>query len=175
MRAVELLPHDPAWAERAQEEISMLAAVLGDPLLAAHHIGSTAVSGLHAKPIVDLMVVVTALDALLDHRSAIESLGYRWRGENGLPGRRYFTRDDVDGCRRVHLHVYAEDATDIARHLAFRDHLRADSALAASYDNEKARCQAIHPRDAGAYSACKSGWIAATEARLATVSTNIEE
>lgn len=174
MRTVELLPHDPVWARRAREEAYAIADVLGEDLLSVHHVGSTAVPGMCAKPILDLMAVVTAVEVLHQHRAAIEALGYRWRGENGLPGRRYFTRDDSRGQRQVHLHAYAEGAADIARHLAFRDRLRADPALAAAYESEKSRCRAAHPQDPAAYNACKSGWIAAVEAGMAGSTTTPE-
>src|SRR5690606_8204860 len=91
---VELVPHDPAWARLARVEAVALHAALGDNLLAVHHIGSTAIAGIRAKPIVDLMPVVRAPTLLDASRAALEALGYRWWGELGLAGRRYCTRDD---------------------------------------------------------------------------------
>lgn len=141
--------------------------LIGDALLAVHHIGSTAVPGLPAKPIVDLLAVVTDLAMLDLHRTAMAARGYRWRGENGEPGRRYFTRDDDAGHRCLHLHAYAAGAARIAAHLAFRDRLRAEPLLARDYAEEKARCAALHPLDSAAYTACKAGWIAALTVRSA--------
>lgn len=65
---VELCPHDPAWAETARTEAARLAAVLGDNLLIVHHVGSTAIPGIRAKPIVDLMPVVADLHRLDEAR-----------------------------------------------------------------------------------------------------------
>ena len=163
MRSVELLPHDPAWADKAQAEVASLEAVLGGDLLAVHHIGSTAVTGLPAKPIIDLIAAVPALDVLERHRAELERIGYRWRGENGLPGRRYFTKEDAQGHRQVHLHIYAQGDPEVARHLLFRDRLRADPALANAYAAKKTRCRELHPDDASAYLACKAGWITSVE------------
>jgi GrpB-like predicted nucleotidyltransferase (UPF0157 family) len=89
-------------------------------------------------------------------RPALEGLGWRWRGENGVAGRRYLTRDDpATGERAAHLHVHATGDPMIAWQLAFRDRLRAEPAAAAAYLREKRRCAGLHPDDSGAYAACK--------------------
>ena len=153
---VELLPHDPAWAETAARESDRLATALGSNLLTVYHVGSTAIPGIRAKPIVDLMPVVAGLAALDDAQAGIEALGYRWWGEYGLPGRRYCTLDDpATGKRLVQLHCYAEGSPEIGRHLAFRDYLRAHPQIARAYDADKERCRALHPADSHAYSDCK--------------------
>lgn len=163
---VELVPHDPAWAEAARAEAVVLRDALGDVLLTVHHVGSTAIPDIHAKPILDLMPVVGELAALDGHRAALEGLGYRWLGELGLPGRRYCTKDDpASGKRLVQLHAYEQGAPDIERHLAFRDFLCERPALAAEYDREKQRCQRLHPGDSHAYGDCKSDWIRSVEAQ----------
>ncbi|WP_339933050.1 GrpB family protein [uncultured Brevundimonas sp.] len=158
-RPVALAPHSPHWTIRAAALIAELQAAAPGVLLAVHHVGSTAVPGLRAKPVIDLLGEVGALAGIEAARSALEGLGYRWRGENGAAGRRYFTRDDPDtGVRAVHLHVYAAGDPALAWHLAFRDRLRAEPATAAAYAREKARCAARHPDDSGAYAACKKAW-----------------
>jgi GrpB-like predicted nucleotidyltransferase (UPF0157 family) len=150
---VELWPHDPAWALLAEAERAALFDAIGDVLLVVHHIGSTAVPGIHAKPVVDLMPVVRDLEALDARRDAIERLGYRWWGELGLQGRRYCSKDDpATGKRLAQLHAYAEGADDIARHIAFKDFLLRHPTVAADYDREKLRCQRLHPDDSHAYS-----------------------
>ncbi|CAN4277226.1 GrpB family protein [Pseudoxanthomonas sp. LjRoot125] len=170
---VELLPHDPAWAERAQAEETRLREVLGDILVVVHHIGSTSIPGMPAKPVIDLIPVVRGLSALEAHRAGVEALGYEWCGEFGLPGRRYCRKDDpLTGGRLVQLHAYAEGDREILRHLAFRDFLRRDAALAAEYATEKMRCQRLHPDDSRAYSACKADWIRDVEARALRARTS---
>ena len=160
-RPVELVPYDPQWPVRAEALIAELRAAAPGVFEALHHAGSTAVSGLAAKPVIDLLGTTGQLSQIEAARPALAALGYRWRGENGITGRRYFTRDDPDtGTRRVHLHVHASDDPAVARHLAFRDRLRAEPGLAEAYLAEKRRCAALHPGDSGAYTACKAGWIA---------------
>lgn len=158
-RPVALVPHDPQWSVRAAALIADLQAAAPGVFIALHHVGSTAVPGLNGKPVIDLLGEVRSLAGIEAARSALAGLGYRWRGENGVAGRRYFTRDDPEsGARAVHLHVYAVGDPALAWHLAFRDRLRAEPATAAAYAREKARCAALHPDDSGAYAACKKAW-----------------
>jgi GrpB-like predicted nucleotidyltransferase (UPF0157 family) len=162
---VELVPYDPAWSGAAAAERLRLIAALGSVLVEVHHIGSTSVPGLTAKPIVDLLGVAVSLAALDAGRSVIEGLGYEWRGEYGLSGRRYCTwNEPASGQRRIQLHCYAEPSSEIERHLAFRDALRDEPALAAAYAAEKRRCLARHADDGRAYGLCKSEWIGRVEA-----------
>jgi GrpB-like predicted nucleotidyltransferase (UPF0157 family) len=157
---VELDPHDPAWAATARREAARLADALGDILVTVHHVGSTAIPAIRAKPILDLIPVVVGLAALDDARAGIEALGYVWWGEYGLPGRRYCTLDDpATGRRQIQLHCYEDGSPEIERHLAFRDYLRAHPDLARAYDAEKDRCREQHPLDSHAYTDCKNEWI----------------
>jgi GrpB-like predicted nucleotidyltransferase (UPF0157 family) len=158
--AVELVPHDPRWAEDARREAAHLAGALGESLVTVHHVGSTAIPGIRAKPILDLIPVFASLPALDESRLRIESLGYAWWGEYGLPGRRYCTWDDpLTGRREVQLHAYLIGSVEITRLLSFRDFLRARPDIARAYDAEKARCAELHPLDSHAYTDCKCDWI----------------
>jgi GrpB-like predicted nucleotidyltransferase (UPF0157 family) len=159
---VRLVDYDPEWPRRAAERIARLR-VLEPVLVAAHHIGSTAVPGLTAKPIIDLMPVVTDLASLDRERGAVEALGYAWHGEYGIPGRRYCTQD-IGGRRVAQLHFFALGDPGITRHLAFRDYLRAHRGIADAYAAEKRRARDIHPGDHQAYGAEKQAWIDRTEA-----------
>lgn len=162
---VELAEHDPCWLDAAEAQAVILHAALNPILLAVHHIGSTVIPGLKAKPILDLRPVVGDLRGLDRRRSDLEAIGFAWWGEFGLPGRRYATKDEPQSGRRlVQLHCYAKGSPDIDRHLAFRDYLRKRPELVASYEQEKSRCRTLHPDNSHEYGTCKSAWIDAVEA-----------
>lgn len=162
---VELVPHSPQWAEMARDETARLRDALGSVLVTVHHIGSTSIPGIMAKPIIDLIPVAVGLDALDAAQPKLEALGYRWFGEFGLPGRRYcWRKDPMTGKRAVQLHCYAKGWPEIDRHLAFADYLRAHPAIAKDYEAEKVRAAALHPDNTLDYNAAKDGWIKRTEA-----------
>lgn len=162
---VELKPHDLLWAAGFAAEAERLAVILGDDLLAIHHIGSTAIPGIVAKPTLDIVPVVRSLEGLDAKRPAVETLGYRWWGEYGLAGRRFCTLDDPEtGKRRVHLHCYVSGSRAIARHLAFRDYLIAHPELAGQYEAVKRCCFEQHRLSSHDYSMCKGDWIQRIEA-----------
>ena len=161
---VAIVPYSDDWAESARREIERLSDALGSVLHGVHHIGSTAVPGLAAKPILDLMPLVSDLSLIDEAEPALERLGYRGWGELGIQGRRYFTRDSASGARLAQLHCFPHDSRHVERHLAFRNYLRAHPAIASAYQSEKLRCSRLHPGDSHAYSDCKAGWIMQAEA-----------
>lgn len=161
---VELVPPSPQWQAMAAAEIAALHAALGDVLVTVHHIGSTSIPGIKAKPIIDLIPVATDLASLDAALPALTPLGYECLGEFGLPGRRYCRRNDpATGKRAVQLHCYAQGWGEIDRHLAFRDYLRAHPQIAKAYEAEKIRAAALHPDNTLDYNDAKNDWIKATE------------
>ena len=161
---VVVVAYNPDWPRIAAAYAERLQ-VLGSSLVTVHHIGSTAVPGLAAKPIIDLMPLVTDLTELDRQRRRIETLGYMWHGELGIPGRRYCTLADEAGVRAVQLHFFKADSPHAERHIAFRDYLRAHPAAASEYAIEKRRAQILHPTNSHAYADEKGTWIRATETK----------
>ena len=163
--AVRLLPHDPAWADQASEEAARILKAIWPAIIEMHHVGSTSIPGIAAKPIIDLVGVTPNLDAIEAARPRLEELGYAWHGEYGVDGRRFCTLSDpMTGKRRFHLHCYADGDHSIRRHIAFRDYLRARPEMAEAYQQMKEGCAARHPDDSNAYTICKDSWIKQTEA-----------
>lgn len=161
---VVIAPYDQDWPAIARAYADGLR-VLGPVLTAVHHIGSTSVPGLAAKPVIDLMPVVTDITKLDLCRLMVERAGYEWHGELGIVGRRYCTLSDAAGGRLAQLHFFEDGSPHIARHLAFRDYLRAHPKVARAYEQEKRRARDLHPDDSHAYSDEKSNWIFETESK----------
>jgi GrpB-like predicted nucleotidyltransferase (UPF0157 family) len=161
---VFLAVYNPEWPQMAAAHAARLR-VLGPVLVTVHHIGSTSVPGLAAKPIIDLMPLVTDLTELDRDRLRVEGLGYDWHGEFGIPGRRYCTLSDEAGNRVAQFHFFRADSPQVARHLAFRDYLRARPEVASAYETEKRRARDLYPNDSHAYTDEKGAWIRDTEAK----------
>src|SRR5205823_9905598 len=138
---------------------------LGPVFVAIHHIGSTSVPELAAKPIIDILLEVESIEALDGSAGALEALGYEGLGEFGLARRRYFRRDAAPGVRTHQMHAYAASDPALERHLAFRDYLRAHPADARAYAELKQRLAHAHPDDIEAYMEAKDRFIKAAERR----------
>lgn len=164
-RRIEVVPYDPRWPREFDRAAREIMTALGPALLALHHIGSTSVPGLHAKPIIDMLAVVTDLPALDERITEVERLGYQAMGEFGIEGRRYFRRDDSAGRRTHHVHAFAQGSPHVTRHLAFRDFLRSHAAVANQYGELKVKLADAHPHDIEAYMDGKDGFIKETERR----------
>ena len=164
---VEIVPYDPAWPAAAVAATDEVVAALAPWVLDVEHIGSTAVPGLAAKPVIDLMVGVRSLDDSPAIIVAVEGLGYEYGPEFEIevPSRRYFRRY-VDGVRTHQIHLV--ERTDTAwwdRHVAFRDWLRTHDDDRDAYADLKRRLAVEHRHDRAAYTDAKSDFIHAIEAR----------
>ena len=148
----------PEWPRQFEREAERLRALLGDEIVAIHHIGSTSVPGLEAKPIIDLLPLVHDITRIDGYTATMTAAGYTAWGEYGLPGRRYFTKDAGE-FRTHNIHIYAVDNPDVARHLAFCDYLRAHPAAQQEYVATKRSAYAQHPADITAYNDSKNEWI----------------
>ena len=161
---VILASYNPEWPLLAAGHSRRLQA-LGSALVIVHHIGSTSVPGLAAKPIIDLMPLVSDLAEIDRLRERVEALGYGWHGELGIAGRRYCTLDDQAGARAVQLHIFQVNSPHVERHIALRDYLRAHPEIARAYENEKRRAQSLHPDDSHRYTDEKAAWIRDAEVK----------
>lgn len=161
---VRVEPYNPDWPAAFQREAARLRPVFGKNLVALHHIGSTAVPGLAAKPILDIMPVVWELEQVDERTRQFERLGYECLGEFGIPGRRYFRKGGADRTHQIHVFA-ASDGDNIRRHLAVRDYLRSHPAEASAYGALKRELAARFPEDIEGYCDGKDAFVKALEQR----------
>ena len=135
--SLSLSQYDPAWSLAFQAEAALLQKAYGPQPLELHHIGSTAIPGMLAKPIIDLLGVVASHEALDARPGLMPELGYEVMGAYGIEGRRYFRKSNGAGLRTHHLHIFESGSPHIERHLAFRDYLRAHPDRARDYCDVK--------------------------------------
>lgn len=172
---VAIAAYDPEWPRAfAAERARLLALRPADLIRRVEHFGSTAVPGLAAKPIVDMLVEVTDLDACKARIAPIlEAQGYEylWRpthGEDGPPFYAWFIkRDAVTGVRTHHIHMVEASFAEHWRRLIFRDVLIAHPDVAREYEALKRRLAADHPNDRVAYTRGKTTFIELVMARAA--------
>lgn len=162
---VQVVAHNPRWHSAFEVEGNRISRALGDIVVRLHHIGSTAIPGIFAKPIIDILLEVTDVAELDARSSVMEALGYEVIGEFGLPGRRYFRKDDTRGLRTHQVHAFQGSNSEIQRHLAFRDYMIAHPAEAQEYSDLKRKLLREHPGDIEAYMDGKEPFIKDREAR----------
>jgi GrpB-like predicted nucleotidyltransferase (UPF0157 family) len=155
---VTLRQYDPSWPERFERERRRIAAALGAEAAGIEHIGSTAVPGLPAKPVVDVLVGVGGPPAARRVAGRVASLGYELLGEAGVPGRLHLRRRAASGAFNVHV---VEHGGALWRdNLVLRDYLRAHPDDAAAYARAKARAAAAAPESLLRYSDLKASVVA---------------
>ena len=157
-RHVEIVAYRPAWPEVFTFEAAAILEACRLWITEVHHIGSTSVPGLAAKPVLDMMPVAANPDDGATAVPNITALGYRYRGENGIPGRFYFDRI-VDGRTVAHVHMYPAGHPEVWRRLAFRDHLRAHPEVARDYERVKRALASRYREDRRSYTERKAEFV----------------
>lgn len=162
--ALQLVPYREEWPRLYEQEAEGIRTAIGAHILDIQHVGSTAIPGMIAKPILDIAIAVESFEAAAVCIAPLEALGYRYRGENGIPRRHYFVRgypmgSPAGGPRTHHVHMVEIASTGWKDLLSFRDALRADPALAREYAELKLRLAAKHANDRSAYQDGKADFI----------------
>ncbi len=115
IKKIAVVPYNPEWPSLFEKEATRIKKALGDNCIAIHHIGSTSVPGLAAKPIIDCIVEVKDMHNIIE---ALQALEYRCRGEYNIPFRLFFSTPNFN------LHIYEKGHPEIELNLTFRDYLR---------------------------------------------------
>jgi GrpB-like predicted nucleotidyltransferase (UPF0157 family) len=158
-------PHRECWKDDYEREAVQIREAFGPALLGVHHIGSTAIPGIPAKPVIDMLAEFESLEAADAHAEEMKRLGYEVMGEFGIAGRRYYRKNDSAGRRTHQVHGFVAGSPHITRHLAFRDYLRDHPGTALEYGVLKLRLWSIFQGDLEAYINGKEAFVQEVERR----------
>ena len=158
-RKVEVVPHNPNWHSLFETESEQIALALGENVIAIHHIGSTSIETIYAKPIIDILVEVSSIAKVDIKNLAMQLLGYECMGEFGIKDRRFFLKDNLTGIRTHYIHVFEVDSFQVHRHLVFRDYLNSHAEDAQAYSGLKQSLTSKYPLDIEKYMEGKNGFI----------------
>ena len=155
---IVLADPDPDWPRAFDIAQAEIAAILPEPPLLIAHIGSTAVPGLPAKPVIDIIALVADMEPAKAAMPGLEALGYQFRPAVSSAERMFLRRYGANGVRSHHLHIHTS-ADEVQRHVLFRDLLRADPHLRDAYLALKRDLARRHGGDRQAYAMGKDSFI----------------
>lgn len=162
-KPVTLESTNPLWPTMFEQEAARIQKALGTNCITIHHVGSTAVPGLAAKPIIDMIPVVRDITQVDLANSAMQSLGYDVKGEAGMLFRRFFTKKTPD--LNCNIHIYEPDAGEVDRLLRFRDWMRTHPDDLKAYATLKQQLAIQYPQDLTAYCLAKDAFVAQIDSK----------
>jgi len=155
-KPVIVTAYDPKWLADFAAIAAEIHQALGSLALVIHHVGSTSVPGMAAKPIIDLDVVIADYTVFSAVVEKLASIGYIHEGNLGIPGREAFHYEGKPHLRKHHLYVCPADSPELKRHLTFRDYLRTHPEEAQEYSRVKQEAALLYPQDMDSYIRYKS-------------------
>ena len=158
-RRVAVLPYDGSWERDFTLIRDEVLAALGPLAVRIEHVGSTSVSGLSAKPVIDIDAVIPDSSFLAEAVAALAKAGYRHEGDLGIRGREAFDYEGKEHLRKHHLYVCPQDSPELRRHTAFRDYLRTHPEAVKEYSRIKEEGALLFPDDIDGYIAYKAPFI----------------
>ena len=153
---VTVVPYDEAWKTDFQRIEAEIRSAIGDLILGIEHVGSTSVTGMSAKPCIDLDVVIADASRLPAVISGLEAIGYIHEGDLGIQGREAFKYTNKPHLQNHHLYVCPRDSEELHRHLTFRDYLKSHPEAVAVYSRVKETAVRLYPDSIDGYIAYKS-------------------
>ena len=157
MRKIYLENHNEQWIHKFQQEIRLIKSFFNPEIVECYHIGSTAVRGLKAKPVIDIMISVKSINNVENYNKNFAKLGYDAKGEYGIKSRRFFTKGGDN--RTFHLHIFESGNPEIEKHLCFRDALINDKTFADKYEKLKSELCEKFSNNPEAYTEGKNNFI----------------
>jgi len=160
-RKVEIVNYDPQWPMLYKKEKTLIQKAIGHTIVGIEHIGSTAVPGLGAKPIIDILMAVNHLSDAEQCIEPLQSIGYEYvpEYEASIPERRYFHKGHPPKEQHYHLHMVELTSDFWKKHLLFRDHLRTHPKIAQKYHELKKRLALKYGSDREGYTEAKTSFI----------------
>lgn len=161
MRIISLHEYDAQWSSQYEDELEDIKNIISHIFISSHHIGSTAVKNIMAKPIIDMLIEVSDISKIDRLLHNFDRLGYISKGEYGITGRRFFYKG-VD-FRTHHLHIFEQGHPDIQRHCLFVEFLNTHLSKAKAYEALKIELAKKYHLSPKKYSEGKSEFIRALE------------
>nr|WP_314857627.1 GrpB family protein [uncultured Undibacterium sp.] len=157
---VIIRPYSEEWPRIFEQVRQELLMIFSPEKSQIEHIGSTAIVGLCAKPVIDVLLGTNSLSEIESQIASLEALGFGYvsKYEKEIPTRRYFVKSPDHGLR-IHLHGVEIGSRIWCEHLKFRDLLRSDTQLRSEYQQLKLRLAAQHADDKSAYTEAKAPFI----------------
>lgn len=135
VRIIEVVQYNEEWIKDYLEESEKLKHILGDEIKQIYHIGSTAIPGISAKPVIDILIEVNNIKNIDNYNYEMKEFGYISKGEFGIDGRRFFLKGLHN--RTHHLHIFETTNPEIRKHLNFRDYMISHPKIAKQYEKLK--------------------------------------
>jgi GrpB-like predicted nucleotidyltransferase (UPF0157 family) len=173
-RKVVVFPYDPRWQLAYILEADNLLAIFEPELLSIHHIGSTAIPGIKARPIIDILVEVKDIERVDTYNSQVIASGLQSKGEFGIRSRRFMIRSDEDGPTH-HVYVFQTESPEINRYLNFRDYLHRHSGDAQTYSCLKEELANKYPEAIDQYLVGKDSLIKEIDCKAGEWLNNLQE
>lgn len=156
-RRVEVVSYNSNWKEMYKEESEKIKNILSDIIIDIHHIGSTAIPEIKAKPVIDILVEVKDIETVDRYNNKMEEFGYEVMGEYGIPKRRFFRKG---GNKRTHhIHIFQTGNEEIERHINFKEYLIALQDKAREYSKLKEKLANKYSYDVENYTNGKNDFI----------------
>ena len=157
MRLISLVKFDKCWASNFRDEIISIEKYLNEILVSSYHIGSTAIIGIRAKPVIDILLEVSSINKIDKFNKNFELLGYEIKGEYGIKGRRFLQKKKIEITH--HIHIYETGNSEIERHKIFVDFMNAHPGKATEYEKLKISLLNKYKYEPNKYLAGKSDFI----------------
>jgi len=135
VRIIEVVPHNSKWKTEYEKESEKIYNIMKDEIVQIYHIGSTAIEGIYAKPIIDILVQVENINNVDNYNEQMKFLGYIPKGEYGIKGRRFFLKGLYH--RTHHVHIFEKGDSEVERHINFRDYMIEHKKEAKEYEELK--------------------------------------